>query len=180
MTVHIDPTKPTLYVTMGLPASGKTYFSQQLAAEQDIFFLNCDNLRLAMYEQPAFDAAESKIVYGAVTFIADQHLAQGKSIVCNGNYHVRGNRDVMQSVAQKHNANYCILWTKTPYDVAKERIQSRDHEIPVEKMVHPPLELLERMSRAHEEPSADEPVISIDGTLPYEKQREVYKEMGGI
>lgn len=57
---------PTLYITMGLPASGKTYFSQQFAEEYGIFFLNADSLRIAMIEWPQFTPREHKLVYGAV------------------------------------------------------------------------------------------------------------------
>lgn len=177
MTFNLKKPTPTLYVTMGLPASGKTYFSERLAAEHDIFFLNCDNLRLAMIERPAFDAAEGALVYNTVTFIAEQHLAQGMSIVCNGNYHVRSRRDVMKKLAHKYNANYQILWIKAPYEIVKERIQTRDHEVPVEKMVHPPLELLDRMSRAFDEPSEDEAVLIIDGTIPYDEQRKQFNDL---
>mgnify|MGYP004417308680 CR=1 FL=1 len=168
--------KPTLYITMGLPASGKTYFSQQLAAELDTFFLNCDNLRLAMFEKPTFSPEEHAMVYRTVAFIAEQHLAQGQSIICNANYHIHNRREAMQELARACGAKYKILWVQTPYEVVKERIQSREHEIPVEKMVHPPLELLEKMSRAFEEPRDDEPVIIIDGTQPYEVQKRQYEQ----
>lgn len=159
---------------MGLPASGKTYFSQRLAGELGVFFLNCDNLRLAMIEQPTFAPDEHAMVYRTVAYIAEQHLAQGQSIICNANYHLRERRVAMQNIAQKCGAAYCILWVQTPYEVVKERVQTRDHEIPVEKMVHPPLELLERMSRAFEPPVADEPTVVIDGTKPYEEQRKLF------
>jgi len=156
---------------MGLPASGKTYFSQKIAAEQGVFFLNVDNLRLAMIETPAFDPPEHRLVYSTVNFIADQHLAQRKSIVCNGNYHVAARRKAMKEMAERHGANYQIIWVKTPYGVVEDRIQSRDHEVPVEKMVHPPLELLARMNKAFEFPETTEPVIIIDGTASYDEQR---------
>lgn len=163
---------PTLYITMGLPASGKTYFSQRFAEERDIFFLNVDNLRLAMVRRPTFEFTEGRMVYDTVTFIAEQHLMQGKSIICNGNYHVRRSRQEMKTLADKYDADFRILWIKTPYDVAKERITTREHEIPVEKMVHHPLELLEMMHTRHEAPTDDEPVIEIDGTRAYEDQRK--------
>lgn len=155
---------------MGLPASGKTYFSQKIAAEQDVFFLNVDNLRLAMVEKPAFDAAEHHLVYSTVDFIAEQHLAQGKSIICNGNYHIRKRRESMEKMTQRYQANCQIIWVKTPYEIVRERILKRDHEIPVEKMVHPPLELLERMNKASESPTSEESTIVIDGTLEFSEQ----------
>ena len=162
----------TLYITMGLPASGKTYFSQQFAADREVFFLNVDNLRLAMIEWPQFTPSEHKMVYGTVRFIAEQHLAQGKSIVCNGNYNQRINRDEMHELAEKYDADFQILWIDVPYETAKGRILSRQHEIPKEKEKDPWIEVLEKMSCNLQKPGNDEFFTKIDGTMPYEKQRQ--------
>lgn len=166
----------TLYITMGLPASGKTYFSQQFAADHGVFFLNVDSLRLAMIEQPQFTPSEHKVIYGTAQFIAEQHLTQGKSIVCNGNYNVRDKRKEMQELAKKYDADYRILWMDVPYEVAKERILSRQHEIPKEKEKDPWIEVLDRMRRNFQKPSDDEPAIVIDGTIPYERQRTLLEK----
>lgn len=164
--------RPTLYITMGLPASGKTFFSQRFAAEHTIFFLNADSLRISMIERPQFTPREHKLVYGAVDFIAEQHLAQGMSIVCNANYHVRAKRKEMQALAERHDARFQILWIDTPYEVARERILVRKHEIPKEKEKDPWIEVLDRMRRNFQNPKEDEPFIKIDGTVPYEVQRD--------
>lgn len=168
--------KPTLYLTMGLPASGKTYFSERLARDINCFFLNFDGLRLAMFEHPTFTLEEHAMVYRTAGYIAEQHLAQGRSIICNANYHLRDRRNNMRQITQKLHAELCILWVRVPYELAKTRIQSRDHDIPKEKMVHPPLELLERMNEAFEAPSASEPYIIIDGAKPYQEQYQQFLE----
>ena len=162
---------PTLYITMGLPASGKTYFSQRFAKEQNIFFLNVDSLRLAMVDQPQFTPREHKLVYGAVAFIAEQHISQGMDIVSNGNYHVWTHRKEMQERVHKCGAHFRILWVDTPYEIAKERILTREHEIPKEKEKDPWVDVLDRMSGQFQSPYEDEPFIKIDGTIPYEMQR---------
>jgi predicted kinase len=156
---------------MGLPASGKTYFSQQFAADEDIFFLNIDSLRLAMIEWPQFTPAEHKMVYGTAQFLAEQHLMQGKSMLCNGNYNQRDRRNEMQELAQKYDADFKILWTDVSYEVAKGRILSRQHEIPKEKEKDPWIEVLDKMNRNLQKPESDESFFRIDGTIPYEQQR---------
>ena len=162
---------PTLYVTTGLPASGKTYFSQRFAKERGIFFLNADSLRVSMIERPQFTPREHRLVYGTVDFIAEQHIAQGMSIVCNANYNVRAKRQEMQKLAEKYGADFKILWVDTPYEIAKERILVREHEIPKEKEKDPWIEVLDRMKRSFQNPRDDESFVKIDGTIPYEAQR---------
>ena len=161
---------PTLYITMGLPASGKTYFSQRFAKEREVFFLNADSLRVSMIEWPQFTPREHALVYGAVAFIAEQHIAQGMSIVCNANYNARSKRQEMQKLAERYGADFKILWVDTPYEVAKERILVREHEIPKEKEKDPWIDVLDRMKRSFQKPGNNESFIKIDGTIPYEEQ----------
>lgn len=167
--------KPVLYITLGLPASGKTYFTQKLAADLGIFFLNTDALRMAMIKEPTFTPAEHKTVYRTMHHLAEQHLSQGLSIVCNGNYNQRIHRQAMYDMARSHGAEVYTILVEAPLEVITQRIQTRDHEIAPDKMVHQPLELLERMQKLLEAPKPDEPLITIDGTASYEAQYEAFQ-----
>lgn len=168
--------KPEVFLTLGLPASGKTYFSERLAGDLGIFFLNTDRLRLAMIEKPAFSPEENEVVYRTMEHLAGQHLEQKLSVICNGNYNQRARRLHLQEMAARLDAMCFIILVEAPLDVVRNRIQTRDHEIAPEKMVHQPLELLERMQRAYEPPATDELVIRIDGTKPYEEQYRSFIE----
>ena len=168
--------KPTIFITVGLPASGKTYFTERLAKEYGIFFLNCDLLRLAMFTQPTFKPYEHAIVFGAANFIVEQHAHQGKSIICNANFNFRKNRKHAQHVAMRNGLDFRIIWVQTPIDVLTERIQSREHDIPAEKMVDAPLDILTKQQRNLQLPGKDEPVIAIDGTVPYNEQLKQFKQ----
>lgn len=172
----MNTTKPELYTTMGLPSSGKTYFSQRVAGELGVFFLNTDLLRLAMFDTPEFSAAENDVVYRAMNHVAERHVAQGLGVVCNGNYNQVARRAGLREIAERYGATCLTIWVDAPEEVLKRRIQTRDHEIEPEKMVHQPLELLERMQRTFEAPTADELVIHIDGTIPYEQQIHSFME----
>ena len=162
---------PILYVTMGLPASGKTFFSQRIATDLGIFYLNVDALRMAMMVHPTFEPQEHRTVFRTAHFIVEQHLLQGQSVVCNANYHVRNHRKELQRLADRCGATMQVIWVDVPYAVAQERIITRDHEIPTDKMKDDPLRILQRMSQQLQAPADDEPVIKINGTLPYKQQR---------
>lgn len=166
--------KPTLYATMGLPASGKTFFSQRIAAELKTFFLNADALRMAICPTPTFRPKEHAMVFHTVNFIVEQHLLQGQSVVCNANYHVRKHRQELKELAERCDAHFQVIWVDVPYEVAKERIMGRQHEIPAEKMVDDPLDILDRMHKHFEQPASEEPVVRISGTIPYAQQREIF------
>lgn len=168
--------QPVVYITLGLPASGKTYFTDRLANDLKLFHINTDKLRLSMIETPTFSPEENDLVYKEMARLAHGKLAQGVSIIYNGNYNQRTRRQVMRDMAESVNARCVTLLVETPIEIVRERIQTRNHEIPVGKMVHQPLELLERMQKAFEAPTSEEFVIRIDGTLPYDVQLVSFKE----
>lgn len=170
---------PTLYITIGLPASGKTYFTERLARDLGMFFLNGDGLRLAVNQKPTFSPEEHARTYALLSYIAGLHLEQGLSVICNANYHLQKRRRVMAELAASRGAGYQIIWVQVPYEVARERIISRAHEIPPEKMVDQPEALLERMNREFEKPGPHEPVIIIDGTRSYEEQYQQFQQAVG-
>ncbi len=166
---------PTLYITAGLPSSGKTYFSKRLAADLGVFYLNVDDFRLAIIEKPTFAHGEHRMVYAGVNHVAEQFLTQGFSVVCNGNYNTIERRQAMYEMAAKYPAvQVCVLWVDAPIELLRTRIVERDHEIPVEKMVDPPLVVLARMQKTFVAPQAPEPFVKIDGTAPYSTQRQQF------
>ncbi len=172
--------KPTIFVTVGLPASGKTYFTEKLAKDLDIFFLNCDALRMAMYETPTFNAKEHAVVYGAANFITMQHALQKKSMICNANFNFRRSRDAIHQATKQGGVEFKIIWMQAPLELVTERMQTRDHVIPKEKAVDPPLQILAKQRRNLQPPDpATEPVIIIDGTISYEQQLAQFRQQAG-
>ncbi len=169
---------PTLFLTLGLPASGKTYFTERLATDEHIFLLNCDLLRLALIETPKFTAAEHQYVFSVADFIVEQHLKQCQSVIYGANANRIENRLAWVERARASEQKYSVvtIWVKTPLEVVKERIAKRTHEIPPEKRVHTAEELLAIMQKNLQAPTPEEHAIEIDGTLPYHEQRLQFDE----
>ncbi len=54
--------KKILITTFGYPGSGKTYFSERLAKEFNLFHLNSDKIRSEIFIKPNYSDEEHKAV----------------------------------------------------------------------------------------------------------------------
>ncbi len=166
---------PELLITTGLIGAGKTKFSRQLAMEREIAFINADEVRLEHFDRLTFSTDETQQVYDIVDEMAIGHLEQGESVICNGNYNRHAERERMKKIARRcGEASFFIILVEAPYDLLPQRMLSRDHEIPPERRVDPPLAVLDLIVSAYEHPGYEPPVIRIDGTQEYGDQEWVY------
>lgn len=101
-------------------------------------------LRLNHFDHLTFSARETEHVYRIVDDMASEYLAMGESVICNGNYNRRAERERMREIAHRcGEASFYIVLLEVPYDLLPERMLSRDHEIPPHKRVDPPLAVLD-------------------------------------
>ncbi|HZM63976.1 MAG TPA: ATP-binding protein [Candidatus Saccharimonadales bacterium] len=167
---------PELLITTGLTGSGKTFFAEQLGTSVGAYFLDVDELRLAVTDnEPTFASPESAAVYRVATYFAGSHLLQGHSIICNGNYNQAARRESMRIMAEQHSALCLTIWIDAPDEVLRHRMQTRNHIFLSEQMNLQPLELLEHMQATFESPQDEQGVIRIDGTAPFQAQVTSFK-----
>lgn len=162
--------QPILYLTVGLTGAGKTYTSQRFAKDSDAIYLNGDALRMAMIEEPTFTADEHRMVYRAMDYIVGQLLQQGRSVIYNANFNRYQTRVEKYTLAKDCHARCIVFWVQVPFEVAKERVLMRQHEIPADKQRRDPLANLRALQATFEPPHSHEPVITVDGTKPYAEQ----------
>lgn len=167
--------KPILFVTMGFPGSGKTYFARRVAKEQGIFHLNSDRVRAEIFPKPKYTAKENAAVFRVMDFIAGELLALGVSVIYDANSNRKKYRLRLRQIAKKQGARYLVLWFQTSVGMALKRI-SRRREIKSElmKKYHRPVDkwVLFRIKKELEEPRR-EPFVIIDGEQSYLKQKEL-------
>ncbi len=160
--------QPTLYLTLGYPGSGKTYFAQKFAQHKNFFHLSADRLRLEMFQKPTYTTDEHAAVFRTMDYISSEVLNLGVSVVYDANVNKQFHRDQKRNIASRCNANTELLWFKVPPKLALERCTNREggdnkyfRKISAEDF--------ERLKDEIEEP-VDEPYNAIDGTIPFNEQ----------
>ncbi len=182
--------RPYLISLVGHAGSGKSYFARALAEQKGYVRLNGDSLRTAMYGSVESIKEVKKIdpslvrekVFKALDYAAGQILDAETSVIYDANNNKRSIRMHKTELARAHSAIPIVVWIKLSKELAIERSQSRDESVDQRKMTaEQAKETVERHIENFDEPSADEHVIVIDGTLPSEVQLSIFaSEIAGI
>jgi predicted kinase len=165
--------RTSLFVTVGFPGSGKNYFSERLAQKLDLFHMNADKTRLAMFDDPQYTPEEHRQVFRTMDFFVEELLKKDVSVVYDGNFNKRIFRKKLADMAGRVRVRYVLVWLQTELSVALSRIEDRklirDAE---QKKLYRPLdpEIVHRMKREMEVPTQGESPVVIDGHLPFDEQ----------
>jgi len=157
----------TLFVTVGAPGSGKSYFAEKLCKEYGFVHLRSDTLRDIVFPHPTYTPAENRKLFRLMDFLVSQFLSNGVSVVYDANFTKKAYRMDMQRVAKKNHARYAALWIKTPLPIALQRAKSRKYHRVGKGVVF-------GIHQKTEYPY-DEPVVIVDGTKSYQNQKKLLR-----
>ena len=155
--------KLRLFVTMGAPGSGKSYFAERYCKEFGFACLRSDEIRKIIFPKPTYTQEEQDRLFATIDFMAGKLLASGISVVYDANFSSRAFRAKRAMLAKKYGARFCILWTKAPLELSIKRTKSRSFH-PIDE------ETVRSVAREIELPK-NEQVIELDGTKPYRFQK---------
>jgi aminoglycoside phosphotransferase family enzyme/predicted kinase len=125
-----------LFITNGLPGSGKTHVSQQLLQEIGALRIRSDVERKRLHGLPALaDSRTSGIAiytpdatrrtYGRLFALAEPALRAGWPVVLDAAFLRRAERDQAQALAHALQVPFSILECVAPEDVMRQRLQLR-------------------------------------------------------
>lgn len=155
--------KPILFVTLGYPGSGKTFFSRRFAKDFECFHLNSDRLRLEIFPKPNYILSEHTTVFRVMDFLAGELLQRGISVIYDANVTKRIHRKRLLKIATKNQADFLLLWFKTPVKVALKRNKKRGSEAVDDSVLF--------RIKAEEEVPDKEPHVVLEPTS-YQKQKD--------
>ena len=173
-----------LFMSLGHPGSGKTYFTTRMAEREGYVRLNADALRMNMFG--SFDAARAfdqetgqlgRVIFKALDYSTVQILKAGNSVVYDVQQNEKSIRLKTSSLGSDNGALPIIIWVKTPIDIALQRGQDRDLTPDQQKHSYETMKAsIEKHLANIEHPTNDEHVIEIDGMLDFEDQYTSFNE----
>jgi hypothetical protein len=134
------PAALQLIITHGVSGCGKTYASNQLLqddAQPAILRLRTDLERKRAFHIPALASSASALnagvyspqaneaTYTQLLSMADTLLHAGWSVLVDGTFLQRAQRDAFHQLARSHHARFCILAPGASQDALRKRIQER-------------------------------------------------------
>jgi aminoglycoside phosphotransferase family enzyme/predicted kinase len=129
--------RPTLYVTFGLIASGKSTVARALSLREGLAQLSADEIRkqllgiaptTAQSEPPfagAYGVAMTERVYDAMFERAGEVLASGRGAVLDATFRARVHRERARSLARAHGANILFVECHVERALALARLAER-------------------------------------------------------
>ena len=116
---------PVLIMMSGLPGSGKSYLSQQLAEQLSAVIIESDRVRKALFPQPSYSAQESAIVHRTCQEVMRRLLRKGTRVIFDATNLAEFQREVLYSLAEQGGARLLIVRTVAPEPVVRERLEQR-------------------------------------------------------
>ena len=146
----------TIYITVGLPGSGKSTYAKNFIKGQDIEYLSSDELR-AVYGKGEDDQSVTPLVFGHIKRKVDEFLRDGKNVMVDATSVNRRERSDYISAAKRYGANVVALVFKMDRAGLIARNQKRGQE--GGRVV--PDWVIDKMLAKYEEPSTDEGINKI-------------------
>lgn len=177
--------KTYLFAMMGHAGSGKSYFARQLSKHEGMVRLNADTLRTEVYgsveEMIRYKTIDKTLlsdkIFKALDYLAKQVVGIGLSVVLDTNNNRQSTRENYARLATELRATFVTIWVQTPFEDALVRVQKRDTTPDQHRWDEGKArEVIKRHIANTDEPSEDENVIIIEGTIPFEEQYESFKK----
>lgn len=139
--------KNVLIVMCGLPASGKSTYSQWLA-ESGVFYRVCpDLIRKELYGDENIQGDGKKVFRIAHEEVKKLGSHNGNVVFDATNINRKRRAELVKQMRPYFDVIIC-KWFHTPYDICYQRNQARERQVPTE--------VLYRMFMNFEEPTKDE------------------------
>ena len=137
--------KPAFIVVSGLPGTGKSYFSQQLAARLPFIVLESDALRKALFSSPNHSPQESSHLFRACHLLIEALLKKGIPLILDATNLSERYREHLYSIADRLSVKLVLVRVEASPQVVYERLKARVEGINPEDKSDADWEVYQRM-----------------------------------
>ena len=146
--------RPTMYVMVGLPASGKTTVARRLEAERPALRLTPDEWMISLFGEPEADGKRD-VLEGRLLWLAVRALKTGISVILDFGVWSKDERSALRCLASDAGADCELVYLAVDDAEQRRRVEGRFTDEPSSTCV---LEQddLDQFRRRFQEPDDDE------------------------
>jgi predicted kinase len=133
--------------------------------------VSADRIRSELFEQPRYDAQESAIITHLMTYMAEEFLSAGLSVVYDTNAMRLAQRRNLRELARRHKADHLLVWVQIDPDSSYQRTQDRDRRTSDDKFAQPlTKDIFEKQLSGMQNPQAEDYLV-ISGKHTFSTQK---------
>ncbi len=168
----VTPTKPVLVLLYGFPGSGKTFLARQLCEDMNAAHVQGDRIRYELFEEPRYDRQENEIVNHLMTYMTEEFLTAGVSVVYDTNINTLAARRALRDMARKIKAETVLIWLQIDPESAFSRVVKRDRRKTDDRYAMPfDRSTFETLLSQMHNPGPAEDYVVVSGKHNYQTQR---------
>ncbi|MGI2335403.1 MAG: AAA family ATPase [Dehalogenimonas sp.] len=114
-----------LFVMVGLPGSGKSYFVDKLVKVIPATVLQSDFIRKTLVKKPTYTQREHSRVFKAIHAVTRELLNSNNNVLIDATNLNRKYRIPLYQMANAAGARLIVIYLDTPREIARERIKDR-------------------------------------------------------
>jgi len=118
---------PVLVVLIGLPGSGKSYFSSRMGERISITVVETDWIRKFIFRTPLYSAKENNVLFKTCHMLLEWLLSQGLDVLFDATNLVEANRERLYNIAYKTLAKLILIKVEAPADLIFQRLEQRKY-----------------------------------------------------
>jgi predicted kinase len=127
---HLEA-RSILIVFGGLPGTGKTSISRDLAARMDAVYIRIDTIEQAIRNSPGASQAINEEGYRVAYAVAEDNLRLGKTVISDSVNPVRESRDAWMEVGRLTNSSFLeVEVVCSDAESHRRRVESREATVP--------------------------------------------------
>jgi predicted kinase len=163
--------KPVLLCLYGFPGAGKSYLARNLVDNLHMVNIGADRIRSELFERPRYDAQEDAVIAHLMNYMTEEFLNAGVSVVYDSNALRVAQRRKLRELAQKHKAEYLLVWLQIDVESAFARTQDRDRRTNDDKFAEPQTRLTFDKKLAGMQNPQDENYLVVSGKHSFPTQK---------
>ncbi len=117
-----------LIMVCGLPGTGKSSFSKELAKKIGADYLSSDSIRMQVLDRRTYSKDEKSRIYRLLAEKAGRSLTEGKSVIVDATFYLRDYRELFCSVAENNGTSLEIIECVLDEKELRGRIEKRKGE----------------------------------------------------
>lgn len=124
--------KNKLFILIGIPCSGKTYYAEKYLANKDTIIVSTDDIRKETYGFYIYNERSNKIIIKKSKEILEQGLIENYNVIYDATNTNKTYRRSIVNIGKKHNSEIIGIVFNTNIDMCLERNnkRSKDRRVP--------------------------------------------------